>query len=70
MSDLPEPKVVVVEAPKTAKDRLIEKRDLHLTMVLYYAGKASENLTARDKEQQQADDLSEASVALGHVNKP
>ena len=70
MSDLPEPKVVVVEDPKTAKDRLIEKRDLHLTMVLYYAGKASENLTARDKEQQQADDLSEAIVALGHVNKP
>ena len=63
-----EPTEATVE--KTAKDRLIEKRDLHLTMVLYYAGKASENLTARDKEQQQADDLSEAIVALGHVNKP
>ena len=66
MSDLPE----VVEAPKTAKDRLIEKRDSALTMVRYYQADVDKVTKSRDDYQQQADDLSEAIVALGHVNKP
>lgn len=66
MSDLPE----VVEAPKTAKDRLIEKRDSALNMVRIYQADIDKATKSRDDHQQQADDLSEAIVALGHVNKP
>ena len=66
MSDLPE----VVEAPKTAKDRLIEKRDSALNMVRIYQADVDKATKSRDDYQQQADDLSEAIVALGHVNKP